>query len=385
MKANAELDVIVYGATGYTGQLVAEHFAKRYGGGDVRWGLAGRSIDRLAKVRDEIGASDKVPLIVADAGDRSALQAMAERAKVVVTTAGPYQLYGSELVAACVATGTDCLNLTGEPHWMRAMIDAHEQEAKRTGARVIHSCGFDSIPFELGVYFTQSLARKTFGHPVARVKGRVRRIRGGLSGGTAASGRATREAAQKDPTIIRLLLDPFALTPGFKGPDQPRGDKPEQDADLGMQVAPFMMAPINSKNIHRSNMLQGHAYGTDFVYDEMAIVAPGGSAADFTLPDAATGPKPGEGPTKEERESGFYDLLFIGIDKSGAQVRGAVYGRKDPGYGSTAMILAETAVCLLEKSENVPGGIWLPGAALGQDLIDRLQTHAGLSFKQEQA
>lgn len=386
MKANAELDVIVYGATGYTGRLVAEHFAKRYGAGTgIRWGVAGRSVERLARVRDEIGASDKVPLIAADASDRASLRSMTERAKAVVTTVGPYQLYGSELVAACAASGTDCLNLSGEPHWMRAMIDAHEQEAKRTGARIIHSCGFDSIPFELGVFFTQGLARKKFGHPAARVKGRVRAIRGGLSGGTAASGHATREAAQKDPTIIRLLLDPFALTPGFRGPDQPRGDKPEQDPDVGAQVAPFMMAPINSKNIHRSNLLQGHAYGTDFIYDEMAIVAAGGSAADFTLPDAATGPKPGEGPTREERENGFYDLLFIGIDRNGAQVRGAVFGQKDPGYGSTAMILSETAICLLQNGDKVPGGVWLPGAALGQDLIDRLQDQAGLSFREEPA
>lgn len=386
MKANAELDVIVYGATGYTGQLVAEHFARHYGAhGNIRWALAGRSIERLSRVRDEIGASANVPLLAADASDRSSLQSMAERAKVIVTTVGPYQLYGSELVAACAASGTDCLNLSGEPHWMRAMIDAHEQTARQTGARIIHSCGFDSIPFELGVYFTQALARKRFGHPVSRVKGRVRTVRGGLSGGTAASGRATREAAQKDPAIIKLLLDPFALTPGFKGPDQPRGDKPEQDSDSGAQVAPFMMAIINTKNVHRSNLLQGHAYGADFVYDEMAIVAPGGSAADFDLPDAARGPKPGEGPSKEERENGFYDLVFIGIDRRGAQVRAVVHGRKDPGYGSTSMILAETAICLLQDGDGVPGGVWLPGAALGQALIDRLQANAGLSFAEEQA
>ena len=386
MKANAELDVIVYGATGYTGQLVAEHFARHYGAGSgVKWGLAGRSLDRLAQVRDEIKAPDKIPLVVADAADRSSLRAMAERTKVVLTTVGPYQLYGSDLVAACAASGTDCLNLSGEPNWMRAMIDAHHDEARRTGARILHSAGFDSIPFELGVYFTQGLARRKFGHPVARVKGRVRAIRGGLSGGTAASGRATREAAMKDPAVIRLLMDPFALTPGFKGPDQPRGDKVEQDADLGAQVAPFMMAAINTKNIHRSNLLQGHAYGADFVYDEMAVVASGGSAADFTLPDANSGPKPGEGPSKEERESGFYDLLFIGIDKDGAQVRGAVHGQKDPGYGSTSMIIAETAICLLQNGEKAPGGVSLPGAALGQDLVDRLQARAGLSFKEEQA
>lgn len=381
LKANAEFDIVIYGATGFTGRLVAEYLASRYGAArDFRWAMAGRSADKLAQVRDEIGAAAAdIPLVVADAADAASLRAMVDRTAIVVTTVGPYMLYGSELVAACAATGTDYLDLAGESVWMSQMIEAHETAAKRSGARILHSCGFDSIPFELGVYFTQSLAKAKLGHTVPRIKGRVAGLRGTLSGGTAASGRATRDAVQKNPALMKVLFDPFALTPGFRGPEQPRGDKVEQDADLGSQVGPFMMAPINSKNIHRSNFLQGHAYGTDFVYDEMAVVTPGG-ATEFSLPDAASGPKPGEGPGKEEREAGFYDLTFIGIDRDGRQVRAAVHGEKDPGYGSTSMILAETAICLLRNGSKVPGGFWVPAAALGQDLLARLQANAGLTF-----
>jgi short subunit dehydrogenase-like uncharacterized protein len=380
VKVNPEFDIVVYGATGFTGRLVAEYLARRYGTvRDFKWAMAGRNADKLAQVRDEIGAGKDIPLVVADAADGASLSAMASRAGIIVTTVGPYQLYGSDLVAACAATGTDYLDLSGESVWMAQMIDAHEAAAKRTGARILHSCGFDSIPFELGVYFTQTLARAKFGHPMPRIKGRVSGLRGTLSGGTAASGRATREAVQKNPALMTILFDPFALTPAFRGPEQPRGDKVEHDPDLGSQVGPFMMAPINSKNIHRSNLLQGHAYGKDFVYDEMAVVTAGG-ATEFSLPDAASGPKPGEGPGKEEREAGFYDLIFIGIDRDGRQVRAAVHGEKDPGYGSTSMILAETAICLLKNGAKVPGGFWLPAAALGQDLLSRLQANAGLTF-----
>jgi len=265
---------------------------------------------------------------------------------------------------------------------MAQMIGAHEAGAKASGARILFSCGFDSIPFELGVYFTQGLARARFGHPVARIKGRVRRMRGGLSGGTAASGAATMAAMQKDPSLVGLMFNPFALTPGFTGPEQPTGAKPMFDPDLGAEVGPFMMAVINTKNVHRSNLLQAHAYGTDFVYDEMSVVAPGSSTA-FTDLGGAGSPQPGEGPDKAARDAGFYDLLVVGIDKDGRQVRGSVYGDKDPGYGSTSKILAETAICLLQDGSDVAGGIWVPGAALGQRLIDRLSRKAGLTFKDE--
>jgi len=377
MNPNAELDLIVYGATGFTGRLVAEYLVQTYG--KVAWAMAGRSESKLASVRDEIGAPKDLPLIVADGSNRASLAAMARRTKAIVTTVGPYQLYGSELVAVCAETGTDYLDLCGEPTWMRAMIDAHEAQAKKSGARILFSCGFDSIPFELGVYFVQGLARAKLGHTVPRVKGRVRKMRGSLSGGTAASGRATIEALQKDPALLRLLMNPFALTPGFEGPKQPPGDKPMHDPDLGLEVGPFMMATINSKNVHRSNLLLGHPYGTQFAYDEMSVITPGAAAA-FD----ATGkpPLPGEGPSKAERDAGFYDLVFIGIDSDGRQVRAAVRGDRDPGYGSTSKIIVEAALCLVQECADVPGGIWVPGAALGQKLIDLLP-RAGVTFTDE--
>lgn len=383
MNPNAEFDLIVYGASGYTGRLVAEHLAKSYGvDGEVRWAMAGRSADKLAQVRDEIGAPKDTPLVVADAADPASLKAMVGRGKAIITTVGPYQLYGSELVAACAAAGTDYLDLCGEPNWMRKMIEAHEAAAKASGARILFSCGFDSIPFELGVYFCEEAAKAKLGGPVARVKGRVRDMRGGLSGGTAASGAATMAAIQKDPSLLAIMMSPFGLTPGFEGPAQPSGNEVGDDPDVG-PVSPFMMAVINTKNVHRSNLLMGHPYGQDFVYDEMVMGGQGGGPG-FTdlgsLPGG--GPKPGEGPTKEEREAGYYDVLFIGVAADGRQVRVSVKGDKDPGYGSTSKMLAETGVCLV-RSPGVAGGIWTPGAALQGALVDRLQGHAGLTFAVE--
>lgn len=382
MNPAAEFDIIVYGATGFTGRLVAEHLAARYGvGGEVKWAMAGRSLDKLQAVRDEIGAPKDTPLIVADAGDPASVKAMVGRTKAVLTTVGPYQLYGSDLVAACAAGGTDYLDLSGEPNWMAEMILAHEAAAKASGARILFSCGFDSIPFELGVYFAQQTAKQKLGAVVPRVKGRMRKLKGGLSGGTAASGRATMAAIQKNPALFALMVDPFALTPGFKGPEQPAGNAVERDEDLGAEVGPFMMAAINTKNVHRSNLLQGHAYGKDFVYDEMAVVDPAAPAS-FAL-DEGSGPQPGEGPSKEERETGFYDAAFIGIAADGRKVIVSVKGDKDPGYGSTSKIIAETAICLVKEAPDVPGGIWVPGAALGDKLVARLQKNAGLSFEVE--
>ena len=382
MNPNAEFDLIVYGATGYTGRLVAEHLARQYGvGGEVKWAMAGRSAAKLAEVRDEIGAPKDTPLVVADADDAASVKAMVSRAKAIITTVGPYQLYGSDLVAACAAAGTDYLDLCGEPNWMREMIDAHDAAAKASGARILFSCGFDSIPFELGVYFCEETAKAKLGGPVQRVKGRVRGMQGGLSGGTAASGAATLAAIQKNPAILAVMMSPFGLTPGFEGPPQPAGQTAEEDPDVG-PVGPFMMAVINTKNVHRSNLLMGHAYGKDFVYDEMVMGAGGGPG--FTdlgsLPGG--GPKPGEGPTKAEREAGFYDIIFVGIAADGRKVQVAVKGDMDPGYGSTSKMLAEAGICLV-RSPDVKGGIWTPGAALQGRLVERLQDHAGLSFEVE--
>lgn len=383
MNPNAEFDLIVYGATGYTGRLVAEHLARRYGvDGQVKWAMAGRSAAKLAEVRDEIGAPVETPLIVADADDPASLDAMVRRAKAIITTVGPYQLYGDKLIAACAEAGTDYLDLTGEPNWMARTIAAHHDTAKRTGARLCHSAGFDSIPFELGVLFAEETAKAKLGGPVPRVKGRIRKMQGGLSGGTAASGKATMEALQKDPAQMAVMMSPFALTPGFEGPQQPYGTVVEHDEDVGADVGPFMMAVINTKNVHRSNFLMGHPYGKDFVYDEMSIIVPG-APTEFTAVGGEGAPKPGEGPTKEQREAGHYDILFIGIAADGRKVRVSVQGDMDPGYGSTSKMLAESALCLVRECPDTPGGVWTPGAAMGTKLIDRLQKNAGLTFTVE--
>jgi len=394
MPRSSKLDIVVYGATGFTGRLVAEHLARRYGVGDeVSWAMAGRSAYKLAAVRDEIGAPADTPLIEANAEDVASLRNMVGQAKVVITTVGPYQLYGSALVAACAAAGTDYLDLCGEPQWIRRMIDTYHQTAQRTGARILFSCGFDSIPSELGVLFLQETAKAALGAPVKQVKYRVRYLHmpGGFSGGTVASLNAKLAAAAEDPSIAALLSDPFALTPGFHGPDQPQDNEPAFDRDLAAWTAPFFMAFINTRNVHRSNFLQDHAYGTDSIYDEMFLTGPGeeGEAvarviASTSLPlQGEDAPKPGEGPSKAERDAGSFDLLFVGLGKGRRQVHVSVTGDSDPGYGSTSKVVAETAICLLRHGENIAGGIWTPGAALGRQLIDHLETNSGLVFKIE--
>jgi short subunit dehydrogenase-like uncharacterized protein len=391
MKPSSKFDIVVYGATGFTGQLVAEYLAAHYSGaGAPKWAMAGRSLDKLASVRDAIGAPADTALIQADAGDPASLQAMIDQTGSVLSTVGPYQLYGSELVAACAASGTDYLDLCGEPVWMRQMIDAHQATAQSSGARIVFSCGFDSLPFELGVFFCQETAKKVLGAPVSRVKGRVRAMKGTFSGGTAASIKATFAAAAKDLSLVALLKNPFVLTPGFEGPKQPPGNKPLFDAELDAWTAPFVMSTINTRNVHRSNLLMGFPYGKDFIYDEMVLTGPGekgeANARRVVAANAEMGgpggPKPGEGPSKEERETGLYDLLFVGIAADGRQVRVAVRGDRDPGYGSTSKMIAECAIGLREAPE-VKGGIWTPGAAMGNALVKRLVDHAGLTFEVE--
>jgi short subunit dehydrogenase-like uncharacterized protein len=390
--SSAKFDIVVYGATGFTGQLVAEYLTAHYKNDKtLKWAMAGRSLGKLKSVRDAIGAPGNTPLIVADASDAASLKAMVEQTMSVITTVGPYQFYGEELLAACVATGTDYFDLCGEPVWMRQMIDKYEGEAKESGARVVFSCGYDSVPFELGTFFVQEEARRVFGATASRVKGRVRDMRGTLSGGTAASAKATFEAVARDLSLVAILNDPFALTPGFTGPKQPKGNKPFVEEDLQSWAAPFTMALINTRNVHRSNMLMGFPYGRDFVYDEMVLTGPGeqgeANAKRVVAANAEMGgpggPKPGEGPSKEERESGHYDLLFVGLGPDGRQVRVVVRGDRDPGYGSTSKMIAECAMCLLRDTPDVAGGIWTPGAAMGKKLIDRLVRRAGLTFQVE--
>ena len=387
--SSAKFDIVVYGATGFTGQLVAEYLAAHYKDDKaLKWAMAGRSLDKLKSVREAIGAPADTPLIVADASDAASLKAMVAQTKSVITTVGPYQLYGEALLAACIAGGTDYFDLCGEPVWMRQMIDKYEAAARASGARIVFSCGYDSVPFELGTFFVQEEARRVFGAPAARVKGRVRDMRGTLSGGTAASAKATFDAVAKDLSLVAILNDHFALTPGFTGPKQPKGNRAGYEEDLQSWTAPFMMALINTRNVHRSNMLMGFPYGREFVYDEMVLTGPGekGEAnakrvmaanAEKTGPNA---PKPGEGPSKEEREKGLFNLLYVAVAPDGRMVRAGVTGDRDPGYGSTSKMISECAICLLRDTPDVAAGIWTPGAAMQHKLIQRLQEHAGLTF-----
>lgn len=403
-----EFDVIVFGATGFTGQLVAEVMLARATSqaGGVRWAMAGRNFDKLAEVRRQIGASEDLPLIAADAADVTALQALVRRTRVVITTVGPYQRHGEALVTACAEAGTDYVDLCGEPLWMAQMIERLQAPALASGARIVFSCGFDSIPFDLGVVFLQEAAQQRFGQPLQRVHGRVRHMKGGFSGGTAASLLATLEATGRDPALARQMADPFLLTPGFQGPMQPEGDSARYDPLAQAWTGPFIMAAINTKNVHRTNVLRGHPWGRDFAYDERLMVGDGAAgqrralllAASTKLQTLLLGfgparkligrlalPQPGQGPSQAQREAGRYDLLFIGQTADGQTLRTSVRGDRDPGYGSTSKMITEAALCLAFDLPRAvtEGGVWTPGAAMGLALQRRLQAHAGLQFKLE--
>jgi short subunit dehydrogenase-like uncharacterized protein len=393
-------DLIVFGATGFTGRLVAEYLLQNYGlGNAVAWAMAGRSLDKLQATRRAIGAPDALPLLQADATDAASLSALVRQARVVISTVGPYQVHGEPLLQACVDAGTDYVDLCGEPLWMARMIDQHEAAARSSGARIVFSCGFDSIPFDLGVVFLQSEAQRRFGQPLQLVRGRVRVMKGGFSGGTMASALATVQAIGRNPGLARQLADPFALTPGFRGPAQPDGDAAAYDEAAAAWTGPFVMAAINTKNVHRSNALRGHPWGSDFVYDERMLARSESHARALArtarLQAVALGfaparellrrfvlPKPGQGPSQRERDHGRYEVLFIGDTAQGQRLRAVVRGDRDPGYGSTCKLISESALCLAQDTSQAMcgGGIWTPGAAMGLALARRLQERAGLSF-----
>lgn len=382
-----QFDVVIYGATGYTGQLVAQYMHEQYGANEeISWAIAGRNATKLEAVKTELGLADSIPIIVADSDDKQALEEMVARTKVVLTTVGPYQLYGNTLIKTCVALGKDYVDLCGEPAWMRQQIDAYHEQAHITGARIVFSCGFDSIPFDLGVFFIQEHAQQFSGKAFPRVKCRVRAMNGKFSGGTAASLQATMQAAMQDKNILSYLRDPFSLAGDFIGPEQPPADKPYFDEALNSWAAPFIMATINTKNIHRSNALLDHLYGKNFIYDEMILTGPGdkGEAlANFVANDKSlagdTAPKPGEGPTQEERENGSYDIMFI-AENGDKQYIASVSGELDPGYGSTSRMIAESALCLAKDDLATLGGVYTPAPAMGFALIERLTHNAGLRF-----
>ncbi|MDC0577237.1 saccharopine dehydrogenase NADP-binding domain-containing protein [Gammaproteobacteria bacterium] len=382
-----EFDVVVFGASGYTGKLVAEYIQSEYGeNGSVKWAIAGRNREKLEGIREELGLSSDLSILEVDSNNQGSLNAMTGSTKCVLTTVGPYQLYGSNLVESCAKNGTDYVDLTGEPGWMYEMINAHKETAQASGARIVFSCGFDSIPFDLGVYFVQQAAMDKFGKPAQHVRGRVKAMNGEFSGGTIASLGATMATLKKKPELIKVLANPFSLTEGFEGPAQLDDSKVLLDKKLNMWVAPFVMAPINTKNIHRSNALLDHQYGEDFCYDEMMIAGEGEEGKQIA--DAMTSanpmggdnvPQPGEGPSKESREQGNYDVLFF-ADLGEESIEARVTGDMDPGYGSTSKMITESAICLIQDCSDLPGGIYTPAPAMGDKLIQRLEEKAGLTF-----
>jgi short subunit dehydrogenase-like uncharacterized protein len=375
VKKNALYDLVIFGAASFAGRFVTEYLAER--GKTIkglRWAIAGRSRKKLEQLSAELGLKD-VDILIADVSDRPSIDAMVASATAILTTVGPYQAFGTPLVESCALAGTDYLDLSGEPNWMREMIDAYESVARKNGARILFSCGFDSIPSELGVYFLQKLAKERFGAPLPRVRGRIVTFIGGPGGGSVATGMAMMKAAQENADFAKLMQDPFALTPSFRGPAQPTGQEISVEPDVG-PVYPFKLGPTDAKNVHRSNFLMNHPYGKDFVYDEMLVGEPPAG----TPPSLADMPKPGEGPGAGVLADGKFEMLFIGSDEDGRQLRAKVAGARDPGFVATSRMMIETALLLLEDPTLAPG-IWTPGAAFTDRLIAKLGEHGEMTFE----
>ncbi len=405
--SNSSYDIVVFGATSFVGQILVDYLCRRHGAsGDLKWAIAGRSKSKLESVRESSGPDGKeIPLIVADANDEAALRQMCDQARVVISTVGPYALYGSTLVRVCAETGTDYVDLTGESQWIRRMIEAHEATAQESGARIVHCCGFDSIPSDLGVYFHQKMAMEKFGEPATEIRMQVARIKGGASGGTVASMMNIVKEASSNPSLRKELANPYSLVRDGKASARQRNVKgPELDPETNAWLGPFIMAAINTRIVHRSNALSGYPYGTEFLYDESMRMGRGlkgraratmfaGSLGGFMVGAALPPtrwvlesfllPKPGEGPSPEEQKNGMFDLRFYGTTAGGNKLVTKVTGDRDPGYGSTAKMLGEAGVCLAQdiNKTDVGGGMWTPATALADPLIARLTAHAGLSFE----
>lgn len=400
-----EFDVIVWGATGFTGQLVVEYLIETYGvDGDLRWAIAGRNRGKLESVRRGCLAEaqcDKLPILIADSEDPDSLTTLAQQTRVICTTVGPYAKYGTPLVAACVAAGTHCCDLTGEVQWMARVIPQYQKAAEESGARIVHTCGFDSVPFDMGNWYLQQETFERHGVYAPQVKARVGRNRGAASGGTIASILNMIDEAGKDPSIRRQVANPYALyppgtPPGRDGPDQ---SGPVFDPDFQRWTSPFIMAAINTRVVRRSNALLGFPWGENFRYDEAtlnisrfkaSLVSVVGGLGMITLALGPTRklaqrflPQPGEGPTREQREAGYYEVYFRGIDVEdrSRETTIKVSGNLDPGYGSTSKMLGEAAVCLARDELTVGGGFWTPASALGKHYLQRLTSKAGLTFE----
>ncbi len=410
MGHESEFDLVLWGATGFTGRLAARTLADRVAGRGLRWAIGGRDRKKLESVRSELGPDAvDLPIVTGDSHDMDALADLAARTSVVCSTVGPYALYGSELVAACARAGTHYCDLAAEAHWIRRMIDAHQTEAAESGARIVHACGMDSIPSDLGVFFLQQRARQQYGRPCSRVRMRVVELRGGFSGGTAASLLHGTQAGKADPTIRQAMTEPYYLAPdGHRhGPDQAddmRSTKVAYDPDLHAWTKPFFMGPMNTKIVRRTNALLDYPYGEDFRYDEARVVADGLSGrirakaealAYVTFLSAVASPPTrglltryvlpasGEGPDQATRESGQWRIVLIGEADNVRTVQAVVGGHGDPATSSTTRMLVESALCLAQDADQIPvgGGSWTPAAAMGDLLLDRLTTHAGLTFQ----
>ena len=394
------LTVLVWGATGCTGHLVAEYLLRTYGTDTFAWGLGGRNESKLRDVRDALVRIDpraaSLPLVVGDAMDAEAMDRVAREARVVASTAGPFALHGRELIGACARAGTHYCDITGEIPFVRDAIDRYHDVAIASGARLVPCSGFDSIPSDLGVALLHdALAKK--GSSLARAHYYVLSMGGGLGGGTAVSALALMEDVSRDPKLARLLANPYSLDPkdGAGGPEGPDGTKAQYDPDLGAWTAPFLMGPVNTRVVRRSNALLGYPYGKDFHYEEAirvgkgtkgrlrAMALAGGSALAETALKSGTLrrlaraalPKPGQGPTDEVRKKGTFAIRLLGEGRNGERLWATVGAKGDPGHTETAKMLAETALCLTQDEDRLPkrAGVLTPASACGMILVDRLR------------
>lgn len=398
-------DIIVFGATSFVGKILSQYLFDQFGNDGIRWALAGRSESKLQQLRTDLGTTE-LPILIADASDKKALINICQQARVIISTVGPYALFGEPLIAACCETGTDYCDLTGEAQWIKRMQDRYESKAKGSGARIVHCCGFDSIPSDLGVYFLQQQAQAHWGKPCTDIKMRVKKMKGGASGGTVASIINVTKEAVKDPALRKELMNPYSTCPTDHEFTVRQNDVTvSYDDSYQSWLAPFVMAAINTRVVHRSNALSNNSYGKDFRYEEAMLTGPG-TKGRITATMISAGlksfivgaalkpsrwfierfivPKPGEGPSPKEQLEGHYNLDFIGTTDSGEKLRVVVTGDRDPGYGSTSKMLGQAAACIaFDLEEKKAGGFWTPSTLLGSNLIERLRNDAGLTFSEE--
>lgn len=403
--SHQQYDFILFGATSFVGKIMAEYLAENYHSEQLNWALAGRSQQKLQQLKNELGsAAANLAIVVADSANPDSLQAMCNSTQLIVSTVGPYALYGEPLVKACAETGTDYCDLTGETQWIARMLAKYQHTAEQSGARLVNCCGFDSIPSDLGVLFMQEQAKQQFDEYCFRVKMRVKAVSGGFSGGTAASLLNVVKEASNNPSLRRELGDPYILCPDGHPffAHQSSNNTAKKDLDFKRWIAPFVMAAINTRIVHRSNALLDNRYGNTFLYDEAMLMknkwvakttalglglfmVGAAFSGTRTLMEKLVLPGPGEGPSKDEQQNGFFNLHFFGETASGKRIKAKVTGDRDPGYGSTAKMLAETAIFFTQMPRGdktqVKGGFWTPASLFGLPLTERLQEKAGLTFE----